>query len=110
MVEHFSSDRDMEYLVLDSAIVLTHACAANAQKRGRIKFRPKSGSFSTKIHLATDALGMDVCFISTGGQRNDITQADLLVERAKLHSDHSLRVSIAKSGVRLTCISIKNGI
>jgi transposase len=31
--EHFSSDRDMEYLLLDSTIVRAHACAAGAQKK-----------------------------------------------------------------------------
>ena len=29
---HFSQDRDMEYLLLDSTIVRAHACAAGAQK------------------------------------------------------------------------------
>ena len=42
LFEHFSSDRDMEYLMLDSTIVRAHACAAGAQKRGRAKFRPES--------------------------------------------------------------------
>jgi transposase len=30
---HFSSDRDMEYLMIDSTIVRAHACAAGAQKK-----------------------------------------------------------------------------
>ena len=30
---HFSSDRDLEYLLLDSTIVRAHACAAGAQKK-----------------------------------------------------------------------------
>lgn len=29
---HFSQDRDMEYLMIDSTIVRAHACAAGAQK------------------------------------------------------------------------------
>ncbi len=33
LFEHFSSDRDMEYLMLDSTIVRAHACAAGAQKK-----------------------------------------------------------------------------
>ena len=33
-----------------------------------------------KIHLATDALGNAIRFILTGGQRNDITQAEALLE------------------------------
>ena len=32
LFEHFSQDRDMEYLLLDSTIVRAHACAAGAQK------------------------------------------------------------------------------
>lgn len=38
------------------------------------------GGHSTKIHLATDALGNAIRFILTGGNRNDITQAEALVE------------------------------
>ena len=38
------------------------------------------GGFSTKIHLATDALGNALRFILTGGERNDITQAEQLIE------------------------------
>jgi hypothetical protein len=33
LFEHFSQDRDMEYLMLDSTIVRAHACAAGAQKK-----------------------------------------------------------------------------
>jgi len=33
LFEHFSSDRDMEYLMIDSTIVRAHACAAGAQKK-----------------------------------------------------------------------------
>lgn len=38
------------------------------------------GGFSTKIHLACDALGNALRFILTGGERNDITQAERLIE------------------------------
>jgi transposase len=38
------------------------------------------GGFSTKIHLAADALGNAVRFILTGGERHDMTQAEALVE------------------------------
>ncbi len=30
---HFSSDRDLEYLLIDSTIVRAHACSAGAQKK-----------------------------------------------------------------------------
>jgi transposase len=32
LFEHFSSDRDLEYLLIDSTIVRSHACSAGAQK------------------------------------------------------------------------------
>jgi transposase len=54
---------------------------AGAQSLGRSR-----GGCSTKIHLATDALGNAVRFILTGGERNDITQAEALV--ADLVADH----------------------
>jgi transposase len=33
LFEHFSQDRDMECLMIDSTIVRAHACAAGAQKK-----------------------------------------------------------------------------
>jgi len=38
------------------------------------------GGLRTKIHAATDALGMPLNLIGTPGQRNDITQAHNLIE------------------------------
>jgi transposase len=38
---------------------------------------------STKIHVVTDALGNPVRFILTGGQRNDITQIEPLLNGLK---------------------------
>ena len=38
------------------------------------------GGFSTKIHIAVDALGNPVEFILTGGQEADVTQAGPLIE------------------------------
>ena len=38
---------------------------------------------STKVHAATDALGNPVRFILTGGERNDITQIEGLLEGLK---------------------------
>ena len=35
---------------------------------------------STKIHTATDALGNPIRFILTGGERNDITQIEALLD------------------------------
>src|SRR3989304_9191680 len=45
-----------------------------AQALGRSR-----GGFSTKVHVTVDALGNPLRFILTGGQRNDITQADSLL-------------------------------
>lgn len=36
------------------------------------------GGFSTKVHVLTDALGNPLFFTLTGGERNDITQAENL--------------------------------
>jgi transposase len=38
---------------------------------------------STKVHVATDALGNPVRFILTGGERNDITQIEPLLQGLK---------------------------
>ncbi len=38
------------------------------------------GGLSTKIHMLTDALGRPMRFVLTGGQVNDATQAELLLE------------------------------
>jgi transposase len=37
------------------------------------------GGFSTKVHIAVDALGNPVEFILTGGQEADVTQAEPLI-------------------------------
>lgn len=37
------------------------------------------GGFSTKIHASVDALGNPLRFMLTGGQRHDITQAEVLL-------------------------------
>lgn len=38
---------------------------------------------STKVHVATDALGNPIRFILTGGERNDITQIEPLLDGLK---------------------------
>ena len=84
MQQHFTTEPDLEYLLLDSTIVRAHPCASGApaklggqaeQALGRSR-----GGFSTKIHLTVDALGNPLRFRLTAGQRNDITQAQALVE------------------------------
>ena len=53
----------------------------SAKKHGHQALGRSRGGFSTKIHLATDALGNALRFILTGGERNDITQAEALIEK-----------------------------
>jgi transposase len=36
LFKHFSSDRDLEYLLIDSTIIRSHACSAGAQKNTEI--------------------------------------------------------------------------
>ncbi len=55
-------------------------CRWSAKKEGAQSLGRSRGGFSTKIHLATDALGNALRFILTGGERNDITQAASLVK------------------------------
>ena len=50
------------------------------KKHGEQSLGRSRGGFSTKIHLAADALGNALRFILTGGERNDITQAEALVK------------------------------
>jgi transposase len=50
------------------------------KKAGEQSLGRSRGGFSTKIHLAADALGNALRFILTGGERNDITQAEALVK------------------------------
>ncbi len=55
-------------------------CCRRTKKEGEQSVGRSRGGFSTKIHLATDALGNAVRFILTGGERNDITQAEALIK------------------------------
>ena len=73
---------DFEHVAIDSSVIRAHACSAGAKNSsaeqealGRSK-----GGFSCKIHAVTDALGLPVKFILTGGQAADITQAIPLLE------------------------------
>jgi transposase len=55
-------------------------CRWRTKKEGAQSLGRSRGGFSTKIHLAPDALGNAVRFILTGGERHDITQAAKLIE------------------------------
>ena len=79
----FSSCKaDLENVCIDSTVVRAHACApgaaasnAAAEALGRSR-----GGFGCKIHALTDALGLPLRFILTGGQTADITRAIPLMQ------------------------------
>ena len=82
MLAHISAKADLENVCIDSTVARAHACAAGAvnsnaaaEALGRSR-----GGFDCKIHALTDALGLPVRFILTGGQAADITQAIPLVK------------------------------
>lgn len=79
MLAFFGADADLESIVLDSAVVRAHACAAGALPRpadppdqalGRFR-----GGFGSKIHVLVDALGDPLRFVATAGQVADATRA-----------------------------------
>jgi transposase len=81
LFEHFAQDSNLEYLLIDSTVVRSPSLQPPEQKKhGAQSLGRSRGGFSTKIHLATDALGNAIRFILTGGERNDITQAAALTE------------------------------
>ena len=49
------------------------------EKRGA-SFGEKPGGYSTKIHVSVDRLGNPLELRITGGERNDITQGEELIE------------------------------
>jgi len=69
----------MEWIMIDSTIVRSHACSAGLFQEREALGRSKGG-FSTKIHALADALGNPLKFILTPGQKSDIAQADSLTK------------------------------
>ncbi len=81
LFEACAQDPDLEHLLIDSTILRAHPCAAGAQKKhGPQALGRSKGGFSTKLHLAVEALGNGVRFRLTAGQRHDITQGPALIE------------------------------
>lgn len=77
-----SQEADLQNVCIDSTVIRAHACAAGAagsnatdEALGRSR-----GGFGGKIHALTDALGLPVRLILTGGQAADITQAIPLMQ------------------------------
>ena len=82
MLASVSVKADMQNVCIDSTVARAHACAAgatgsNAAAEALGRYR---GGFGCKIHALTDALGLPVRFILTGGQAADITQATPLMQ------------------------------
>lgn len=80
---------DHEYVLIDSTAVRLHAHGAGpaggqlAQAMGRSK-----ASLSTKIHLASDALGYPLGFLLTGANVSDFDQAKPLLRDYVRHGSH----------------------
>ncbi|KAF5881699.1 IS5 family transposase [Rhizobium sp. PEPV16] len=84
MLAMLAREADLERLMIDSTIVRAHQHAARARK---VKGGPDAqglgrsrGGLSTKIHAATESLGLPVRLIASPGQRNDIAFAHDLVD------------------------------
>jgi len=70
---------DMEWVMIDSTVVRSHACSAGLFQEREALGRSKGG-FSTKVHALADALGNPLKFILTPGQKSDIGQAHTLTK------------------------------
>jgi transposase len=66
--------------MIDATIVRAHACSAGYKTQETEGLGRSKGGFTSKIHATVNALGNPLKFIITAGQRNDITQADALLE------------------------------
>jgi len=82
LFKYVARDPDMEHLLIDSTIVRAHACAAGYRAGDQtIEGLGRScGGFSSKIHIAADALGNPLKIIVTEGNASDITCASALME------------------------------
>ena len=82
ILESCAGQADLENVCIDSTVIRAHACAAGAAKSDEVTeaLGRSRGGFSCKIHAVTDALGLPVRFILTGGQAADITQAIPLMQ------------------------------
>lgn len=79
LLEHFSQDSDLEYVMIDATIVRAHACAAGYGDQPEQGLGRSAGGFTSKIHAKVDALGNLLKFVVTPGQTSDITQAHNLL-------------------------------
>jgi transposase len=84
MLAVLAHEADLEWLMIDSTIVRAHptGCRGAQAKRGADAqgLGRSRGGLSTKIHAATEALGLPLRLIGSPGQRNDIAFAHELVD------------------------------
>jgi transposase len=69
LLAQVSQEPDLEHLLLDSTILRAHPSAAGAEKKnGHQALGRSRGGFSTKLHVAVDALGNSLRLRLTAGQ------------------------------------------
>jgi transposase len=69
-------DPDLEWLFVDSTVIRAHQHAAGMNTAGADQDLGRSvGGFSTKLHMAADALGNPVALVLSPGQDHDSTHA-----------------------------------
>ena len=80
LLDCFTQQADWQDVSIDGTINRAHACAAGYKKDSAEALGRSKGGFSCKIHGASDAHGMPLKFILTGGQVGDCAQAIPLLE------------------------------
>lgn len=82
LLEYTKQDPDLKISIIDGTIIRAHAYAAGYGKDSQAQeaLGRSKGGFTTKIHALVDALGNPLKFILTPGQRNEITQAEVLTK------------------------------
>ncbi len=81
-MEYTKQEPDLEAVIIDGTIIRAHPCSAGYTKDSKDQeaLGRSKGGFTTKIHALVDALGNPLKFILTPGQRNEITQAEVLTK------------------------------
>nr|WP_200933223.1 MULTISPECIES: IS5 family transposase [unclassified Sphingomonas] len=112
-----TTDRDNQYLMIDSTIVRAHQQAATGKGGPRNQALGRSrGGLTTKIHMLADALGRPLRFRITAGQAHDITAAPALLEGQeadailadKAYDSNELRETIAQMDAQAVIPSKRN--
>ncbi|WP_265039745.1 IS5 family transposase [Wolbachia endosymbiont (group A) of Trypoxylon clavicerum] len=82
LLEYTKQEPDLEVAIIDGTIIRAHPCSSGYTKNSKDQeaLGRSKGGFTTKIHALVDALGNPLKFTLTPGQRNEITQAQVLTE------------------------------